>query len=161
MKKITLFLGAILLVFTLTACTKLETSPDKTDDLLINKIENWELYQEIENPEDKWVGAGECGNPEFAEFKNKVKQGSIKLWQANGVLDLFITPNYLNWSNEQFLTFNNDETAICSAGGRYPLKAYPDKLLWKGVCGTGNLPSSQECLFVDAIVIDYLGKSTN
>jgi len=108
--------------------------------LLESQIENWSLYQEIVNEEDKWVGADFCGNKEFEEVLLEAKGGSMKILELNDALDLVITPNYKNWTNEEFTAFNNDPTAICAAGGRYPQYAYSDKLLWSGSCGTGFMP---------------------
>lgn len=108
------------------------------------QIENWSLYQEIVDPADKFVGSGDCGGQEFSQFKQKASLGSIKKLFLPGNLDLIITPNYDNWTNDQFLALISDSSAICAAGGRYPLKAYPDTLLWSGVCSTG-VESENQC----------------
>lgn len=118
-----------------------KTTPESEEThLLENKIENWDLYREIEGEKDKWVGAGFCGNKEFEDVLIKAKSGSMKILKLNNELELVVTPNYKGWTTSKFVAFNDDPTAICSAGGRYPLYAYPDKLLWMGVCSTGLAP---------------------
>ena len=115
------------------------------DNSTASKIENWSLYQEITDLEEKWVGSGDCSDPslspnEFAKFKTLAISGSMKQLVLPGNLYLIITPNYFSWSNENFLGFNSDPNAICAVAGRYPLIAYSDKLLWRGVCSTGLQP---------------------
>lgn len=128
---------------------------NQTQDNL-SQIENWSLYQEITNSNEKFVGAGDCSqaknfNQEFADFKKQASLGSIKQFLYNGVLVLVITPNYDNWTNEKFLAFNSDGGAICSAGGRYPLKAYADKLLWITSCSTGVMLEEDSPAYTDFI----------
>jgi len=121
-----------------------------------SKIENWNLYQEISNREDKWIGAGDCSSVppssnEFNHFKDLIGSDSMKKLVLSGNFELVITPNFLSWTNEKFLNFNHDDSAICAAGGRYPLKAYSDKLLWSGVCGSGIMPESGTPAYKDFI----------
>jgi len=99
-----------------------------------NPIENWDLYEPILSAEEKWVGTGDCGLAEFNNFLLKANQGEMSLLKLQGTLDLLITPNYYYWSNEQFLNFLYQSNAICAVAGRYPLRAYEDKLLWIGTC---------------------------
>lgn len=112
----------------------------QTTTSLKSQVENWASYTEVTDPAQKEeVGTGSCGpneNKEFAQNREKTKTGWYKSLNINRV-KLVITPNYFNWSNEKFLAFNKDETAICGAGGLYPLHAFSDKLLWSGSCGTG------------------------
>lgn len=117
------------------------TQPQATTQVEVeDQIENWSLYQENASVQ---VGTGKCGNQEFDNFLDQANAGSRKTLNLNG-LTLVVTPNYNNWSNEKFVAFNNDSTAICGAGGYYPLHAYSDKLLWRGVCGTGAAPEPEE-----------------
>lgn len=124
--------------FTQILSTLKFTTPATSD--LKSQVENWANYIEITDPTQKEeVGAGSCGpneNQEFTQVREKIKTGSYKKLVIGGVR-LVITPNYSKWSNEKFLAFNKDETAICGAGGLYPLHAFSDKLLWSGSCGTG------------------------
>jgi len=120
-----------------------EMIPEPEEILLLeNQIENWDLYNEIKNNENKWVGADLCGNEEFKDVLIQAKSGSMRILKLNDELDLVITPNYKGWSIKKFVAFNNDPTAICAAGGRYPAHAYSDKLLWVGVCTTGFSPET-------------------
>lgn len=106
-------------------------------------VYNWNLYQNITDLEDKFLGTGDCmTNPEFLALITRAQAGEMKKIVHKDVQEFIITPNYENWSNEKFIGFNQDETAICAAGGRYPYKAFSDKLLWKGAC----LNQSEECL---------------
>lgn len=134
------------------------------NDEIKSQIENWSLYQEVTNESEKIVGSGDCTtNEEFNNYVNKTKQGSFKRLMLNGALELVITPNYDNWTNEKFLAFSNDSTAICAAGGIYPLKAYQDKLLWRGICSTGAIPPTnspaygdfQKCTITEEILNEY------
>jgi len=125
-----------------------EMIPEPEEILLLeNQIENWDLYNEIENSENKWVGAGLCENEEFKDVLIKAKSGSMKILKLNDELDLVITPNYKGWSTKKFVAFNNDPTAICAAGGRYPMHAYSDKLLWVEVCTTGFSPEVTSSIY--------------
>lgn len=85
------------------------------------------------------LGAGECGNEEFSTLIQSVKKDQ-RVLKLNNSLTLVSTLNPLGWSNERFLAFNDDPTAVCAAGGIYPFHAYPDRLLWKGVCSSGAIP---------------------
>lgn len=88
------------------------------------------LYQTITDPEDKFLGTGECmTNPEFLDLIAQAQDGEIKKLVINNQ-EFVITPNYENWPNEKFVGFNQDETAICAVGGRYPLEIYDDQLIW-------------------------------
>lgn len=119
---------------------KQSSAPASLAEQVASEIENWSLYKE--NPNVK-VGAGKCGNQEFENFLNRANSGSRKTLVLNG-LTLVITPNYDNWSNEEFMDFNNDNTAFCEVGGFYPLHAYPDELLWRGACSSGAGPEPGE-----------------
>ncbi|MCX6784418.1 MAG: hypothetical protein NTV81_00585 [Candidatus Komeilibacteria bacterium] len=114
----------------------------QADQNSVAQIENWAEYQEIIDLADKFVGSGDCGSQEFDQFKQKAILGSMKKLSLAGNLDLILTPNYDHWTNNQFLDFLQDETAICAAGGRYPLRAFSDKLLWVGSCGSGVAPGA-------------------
>jgi hypothetical protein len=114
-------------------------TPEETS-LLENQIENWPSYKEIIDEKEKWVGTDSCGNKEFEAVLMEAKKGSMKIFKLNNALDLVITPNYNNWTNEEFTNFNDNPTAICAVGGRYPRYAYSDKLLWVGSCGSGFEP---------------------
>jgi len=151
--------------------------PNESDELieldvnrerpLTDQIENWSLYQE--DSEITVGGTGDCGNAEYTEFFKKVNSGSRKVLLLNNVLELVITPNYEEITNEQFLAWNSDDTAICVAGGIYPYYAYKDKLLWKGVCSTGYIPPEnssdyqrfQDCLEAEEAVEKYFSTTEN
>lgn len=129
----------------------------KTNQNQLAQIESWDKYQEIVDSADKFIGAGDCGGQEFNKFKQQTVLGSMKKITLPGNLDLIITPNYDHWTNNQFLALISDSNAICAAGGRYPLKAYIDKLLWIGVCDTG-VESESQCQKSAEIVNGYYAK---
>ena len=137
-------------------------------DQNISQIENWSLYKEInkQNLEyDVFGDPNNCAqepnfNQEFAKFKATANQGSIKKFVYNGVLELAITPNYNNWTNEKFLAFSTDNGAFCGMGGFFPLQAYSDRLLWSGGCGPKtfseeDIANSIKCEKIDQAVFDY------
>lgn len=129
---------------------------NKVGNGLAVKIENWSLYQEISDPKDKFIGTGDCSsNQEFNYLVSLGKAGSMKKLILPGDLELIMTLNYLSWTNEKFLSFNNDATAICAAAGTYPLKGYADKLLWIHHCSGGVIEPSAECQKSEAIVENY------
>ncbi|MDD5566959.1 MAG: hypothetical protein PHH01_02075 [Patescibacteria group bacterium] len=128
---------------------------------LESQIENWSLYQE--DPSVVVGGTGDCGSRAFTEFYEQINAGSKKILRLNNALELVITPNYNQLTNEQFLAYNEDDQLICVAGAIYPFRAYTDKLLWKGVCSTGAIPPENsnsyqvfaKCQEADEIVEAY------
>lgn len=121
--------GSVALTYTLTDNFLINTSAKKLDD--------WSVYRPMTDINDKWIGSDECGSQEFAAFKKAANVGPMYRLVLPGELELVWTPNYDHWSNDKFLAFGEDDTAICAVGGRYPLKGYPDKLLWRTSCGSG------------------------
>jgi hypothetical protein len=125
----------------------------------LSQIEDWNLYQEIT---DKSLKANILGdhdecvqvegfNQEFADFKKQANRGSIKQFLYDGVLSLAITPNYNNWTNDQFLALSADNGAICSVGHLSPVRAYEDKLLWNLPCSSGAMPEKDDPTYTDFI----------
>jgi len=169
MKKVLLIAIATLAVFLIVSYFFVRKNKSVSSDDLNAKLENWSLYQEIIDPEEKWVGSGDCSadpinSPnDFDNFKALAKKGSMKELILPGNFGLTLTPNYFSWSNEKFLSFTHNENAICAVAGRYPLRAYPDKLLWVSVCSTGFMPSEDspmyndfmKCIESEQIVRDY------
>lgn len=124
----------------------------KLESNLIKQIEDWNYYQEITDQIEKtsYFTLPDCSaNQEFKDFNLKAVQGEVKVFKLNGALPLVLTPNYFNWGNEKFLSFSSDPTAVCYAGGIYPLKAYQDKLLWRESCSTGALPAENTLAYKD------------
>ncbi|MBU1202626.1 hypothetical protein KKH39_01075 [Patescibacteria group bacterium] len=129
----------------------------------IEMVENFTLYQEIIDPNEKSFDKS-CPNEEFNKFLLLTEQGSIKSLKLPGGLLTIITPNYYNWSNKKFLSFNTIEPeAFCNAGGTYPLHAYKDKLLWKQGCSTGAMPEPDapnyqefmKCIETEETIINF------
>lgn len=137
----------------------------QTLEKLTLSIENWDLYQEVAETWEKNFACYECtANKEYLDFNSKAKEGSVKKLMLNGELPLYITPNYLNWSNKKFLSFSNDPTAVCCIGNS-PLKAYPDRLLWREGCGgaapdenTPEYDNFQKCLLAESVLNNYFTK---
>lgn len=143
--------------------SKEETQNTKTP--LEDQIEQWNLYKE--NP-DGVVGTGDCGNKTIENFLHKINSGSRKEFNLNGAMRLVMTPNIENITNEQFQSMNSLDGAFCAVGGLYPLKAYPDKLLWyEGSCG-GRIPDKfdpeynlyQKCLDAERAIDLFLEKGS-
>jgi hypothetical protein len=115
---------------------------------LQSQVENWNSYKAVSDPPSKIVGTDSCGPSEDQEFA-QVRQKVIGGWYKEFVyknLKLIITPNFSNWTNSKFTAFNQNELAICGAGGVYPLHAFPDKLLWFQSCGAGvDTPEARQC----------------
>lgn len=130
-----------------------------------SQIEQWDLYQQMKGIT---IGTGRCPNMDqnFQLVVDFVAENGARRQVLNGGLELVVTPNPLGWSNETFLAFNDDESAICAAGGVYPLHAYPDKLLWKGVCSTGAEPELgsparelfDRCVAAEGVVDRYFAR---
>lgn len=137
----------------------------------LSQIENWGLYQEVKSQSLKasiFSDPDECAqvegfNQEFAYFKKQANLGSIKQFLYNGVLSLTITPNYNNWTNDQFLALSSDNGAFCSVGNLSPMHAYEDKLLWNLPCSSGAMPGENDPSYKDFIkcteaeqeIVDY------
>lgn len=175
MKQSHLFkLVAILVILLFVLAFYLYFRQNQTKDN-INQIANWSVYQEVTDQSLKaniFGDPNECEqvenfNQEFADFKKQAKQGSIKQFLYNGALNLTITPNYNNWTNDQFLAFGADSGALCSAGGPGPLHAYADKLLWSTGCSTGVMPEKNapgykdfmKCIETEQMIEDYFSKN--
>jgi len=124
---------------------------DKKTDPIIKQIENFSLYQEISDPAEKFLGE-DCANEEFNKFKKIVLSGSMKKMILPGDLRAVITPNYNQWSNEKFLSFNTIQPeAFCFAGGTYPLHAYKDYLLWMGSCSAGVMLEPEDSGYAEFV----------
>ncbi|MBI5071805.1 hypothetical protein HZB93_02855 [Candidatus Falkowbacteria bacterium] len=122
-----------------------------------DQVENWSLYQENTGVQ---VGSGKCSNQEFNSFLDQANSGSRKTLNLYGVI-LVVTPNYNSWTNEKFVGFGNDNTAFCNVGGFSPLRAYSDKLLWVGGCGTGGAaPEPEEPGYVEKMAALALCEQT-
>jgi hypothetical protein len=110
------------------------------------QIENWNLY--VKDTAVK-VGTGNCGNKEFEALLWKANSGVRMAQNLDGV-KLVYTPNTSKISNEQFVAFATDSTAICEAGGINPVYAYADKLLWASGCG-GMMPRPDEPGYLETL----------
>lgn len=140
----------------------LETSEDVVSPEVIalqGQIENWDQYLADTTVE---VGTGDCGNADFTAALAELNAGERKLFKLNGELPLVLTPNPKNWTEADFAVFVDDENKICAAGGVYPVRAFPDKLLWAGVCGTGAEPQNdaeraqlEQCLLAEEAISEY------
>ncbi|MDQ5938955.1 MAG: hypothetical protein QG603_489 [Patescibacteria group bacterium] len=159
-KKYLLIIVVIILI--LVASYFIYVSNKKTNPI-IKQVENFSRYQEITDPAEKYLGE-DCANQEFNQFKKIVLSGSMKELILPGGLRVVMTPNYNQWSNEKFLSFNTIQPeAFCSAGGIYPLEAHKDNLLWAGVCSTGRMPEQEDpgysefikCLETEEIINGY------
>lgn len=100
---------------------------------LASQIEAWTSYQSDRTIE---VGAGACGDSSFGKTLQQLNAGQRYVRRFER-LTFVVTPNPESWDQATFIGFNEDPTAICAVGGIYPFRAYPDHLLWRGVCGTG------------------------
>ena len=105
------------------------------------QIEDWSRYAV-----DDTVVLGtseECeGTSAFTELLVSLGAGEKRTQLLNDGLTLVTTPNPTGLETETFVAFRDDDTAYCSAGGIYPLRAYDDRLLWSGVCSTGTEPEA-------------------
>lgn len=150
-------IGILCVVLLIIFRDKLNTAEGNKNTALQNQIEDWSLYKQNDEVQ---VGAGKCGNTKFEVFLDQANSGERRILYLNDTLQLITTPNYNHWTNEDFLAFLSDESAFCSAGGIYPLKAYPDRLLWRGVCTTGKIPDEgtreyadyQKCIEAEKIL---------
>jgi len=104
---------------------------------LVGQIEDWKSYK-VDN--EVIVGADVCNDKAFTAFLKKTNKGDRQVKTVNGV-QLVITPNYDNWSNQDFL---NKVKSFCSGGGIYPIAAIKDKLLWSSDCSGGRAVTPNE-----------------
>lgn len=111
------------------------------------EIETWASYQRDETIQ---VGAGACGDSPFAERLKRLNAGQRYVRRFER-LTFVVTPNPEGWDQATFIAFNEDPTAICAVGGLYPFRAYPDHLLWRGVCGTGARGDEDETKRCEAL----------
>lgn len=139
-----------------TFASKTPAADAKEINALVGRIGAWDQYKPDATVD---VGSGDCGRGEFSTTVNELNAETPKVQRLNDGLELVVTPNPRHWTDTQFLDFINDNKAICAAGGIYPLRAYPGKLLWKGVCGTGAEPPPgpahdqfERCLKAEAAV---------
>ncbi|MDP2812145.1 MAG: hypothetical protein Q8O32_00440 [bacterium] len=158
LKIVLIFLIVIILVTAYFLLTK------KKRNNIIEMVENFELYQEITDPDERSFGKDCNANEEFNQFKKIMELGSMKKLVLPGGMQVMITPNYNRWSNKKFLSFNTvDPDAFCGAGGTYPLHAYKNQLLWKQACSTGAMPEPDapgyqefmKCIETEEAIVNY------
>jgi hypothetical protein len=108
----------------------------KSDQDPVAHYENWQRYTQMAQSSTDLFGTGDCGEGPFQDLEKKADLGDKYSLDLPGNVQLIWTPNYNDLTNAQFTAFLNDPNAICGVGGIYPLKAYPNKLLWyPGGCG--------------------------
>ncbi|MDD5749439.1 MAG: hypothetical protein PHO91_01470 [Patescibacteria group bacterium] len=138
---------------------------EKDQEALV-KVENFDLYQEMLDPEEKNLNA-DCANEEFNQLRKLTELGQMKKLVLVGGLEIRITPNYYNWNNEKFLSFNDPESgAFCGEGGFFPLYADRENLWWIQSCSSGYRPNEDDinyqdfinCQESEKIVLDYFAK---
>lgn len=165
-KKIITIVGLYLMIFCFIGLYYFIFVNNRKVNPIIKQIENFSLYQEINDQAKKYLGE-DCANEEFNQFKKIVEQGSLKQLILPGGFEVIITPNYNHWSNEKFLSFLTAQPeAFCAAGGVYPLHAYKDKLLWAGSCSTGRMLEVEDpgyaefvkCTATEEIINNYFKK---
>ena len=154
---------------TSTVVQDIQTSPTPTTIPTIisnkttfqNMITDFTLYKDITSTEradlsgiGEWLGEVKSTDSLYS-FIQKILKGSfkkltiskenLKTIKGDYLYTFYITPNYENWSNEEFqkIDFNKYMTGI---GQMAPLYAYSDKLVWKEFsCGGVISTSSNEC----------------
>jgi len=103
---------------------------------LINQIEDWSLYEKVSDGENGIFSFDSCGDEEFDQVIPLFNAGVIYSFKLNDGLQLVYTPNYKHWTNDKLLSLKS----FCQAGAIWPKRAYKDKVLWIGSCGSGFKP---------------------
>ena len=130
---------------------------------LAAQVENWSLYKDITNKNDKNVDFEDfdckISKDQISDYENKVAAGNMKVLNVNNAVYVYMTPNYEGWTESEF---------PCSAngvvGGKDQLYAYPDKLLWVTGCNGQEMSEEEgrKCSdTLDAIFAYFKNKNQN
>ena len=109
---------------------------DQIRTLIDNNVENWELYQMVTDDELKQFGNDDAcpptaqGNATFMEYQTKALAGEVHQLELPYGMFIIYTPNYQNWSNDDFTKITDEGRKVCSPGYPIPLHAFEDKLVW-------------------------------
>ncbi|MFA5947752.1 MAG: PsbP-related protein [Candidatus Gracilibacteria bacterium] len=109
---------------------------------IASQVENWSLYKDVTNKDDKYVdfnctNSSKIPEAQISDFESKLANGSMKVLNVNDAVYIYMTPNYENWTSSQF---------PCPSDGianRYQLHAYSDKLLWVTGCNGQEMSNEQ------------------
>ncbi len=97
---------------------------NKEAESISNRIEDWALYK----TSNQNVSLSSCDNQEYKAGEKLINQGvKSELKVGYGYL-ILQTKNPTLWTNEKFRSFLNSK---CTKESFVPIRAYPDKLLWK------------------------------
>ncbi len=122
MKKIIAIAGIIILVILFLYIYLSSKTKSITD-----QIENGTLYHNsIDN-----LALSSCDNKDLVSGEKAINQGSKSKLDLHLGLFVLQTENPLKWTNEQFRWFSKSK---CNDMSLLPVRAYPDKLLWKNRC---------------------------
>ncbi len=95
------------------------------------KIEAWSEYK----PTDKTLGEGECQDKQFGTILETINTRPRTAMALDNGLILIATDNPLHWRNSEFRDYYYFPLSRCrTSEGFIPVRAYPDKLLWKNGC---------------------------
>ena len=101
------------------------------DVAIDTKVEAWGEYKST----SKTLGEGVCQDTQFATIVEAINaQPRTSLTLDNG-LTLIATDNPLHWRNSEFRDYYYFPLSQCRTSEDFiPVRAYPDKLLWKNSC---------------------------
>lgn len=125
----------------------------------IENNSNFVVIEDEELKNDFTVSQYACSHMD--PFFEKVREGDIASIKISDELSLYTTPNYEAWTTEKL----RENFALCGElGDVFPLKAYPDHLLWVwSNCGGGcDSDTEDSCEWIDrcekamSAVDDYL-----
>lgn len=91
---------------------------------IASEIEDWKLYR----PSVKKIALSSCDNKDLGDIERQVNSTGRSELDVHFGLVVFQTDNPQQWTNERFKGFSMSN---CSHDVFIPLRAYPDKLLWK------------------------------
>lgn len=123
-----------------------------------NNIEDWSSYTSLNNTEYPMFGIEECENEEaeagyrsFIEKANRDVKMKYIFKGAKYSVQLYITPDY---EEHNYVTLDK-----CSGGlgSVYPMKEYPDYIVWGNMgCGGGVGESSDSSYFDEFVLCNKL-----
>lgn len=92
---------------------------------IASEIEDWKLYQ----LSVRKISLSSCDNKDMGLIEQQLNGASRSELNLHFGLVVLQTENPQQWSNEKFRSFS---ISNCNSDTFIPLRAYPDKLLWKG-----------------------------
>ena len=135
---------------------------DQQMGVFSSKIGDVSLYHPVSNSADKSFGndssceVGVKGNSSFLEYVKKAQQGVVYRLDLSYGIYILSTPNYEQWTGEQFSAFTDQDMRICSVGWFMPLGLQYGKVFWLGgYCGGVGGPNCDQNYNLEQFLKSY------